>query len=105
MYTNTRIGLALHHIGRFALENKKFFQFGDMYWLKKKRTAMGVPPEPPKATIFFDIHKEAMLAQLGVMLQLYRRFIHDVLGLWLFDPNPGKYHRKWTAFTLLMQDY
>ena len=55
--------------------------------------------------IFFDIHKEAMLAQLGVMLQLYRRFIHDVLGLWLFDPNPGKYHRKWTAFTLLMQDY
>ena len=65
---------------------------------------MGAPPAPPWATIFFGIHKEAVLAQFGDMLQFYRLFINDVLGIWLFDTDPSKDNRKWTAFTLLMQD-
>ena len=39
------------------------------------------------------------------MLQLYPRFIDDVLGIWLVDPDPAEYHRKLTAFTFLMKDY
>ena len=65
------------------------FQFGDTYWLQKVGTAMGVPPALPWATIFFGIHKETVLTQFRDRLQLYRRFIDDVLGIWLVDPDPA----------------
>ena len=84
MYTNVQTGLSINLIRRFALENEKHlavpplvlmdalrllmvnnvFQFGDTYWLQKVGTAMGAPPAPPWATIFFGIHKEEVLAQL-----------------------------------------
>ena len=66
---------------------------------------MGAPPASPWATIFFGIHKEAVLAQFGDRLQLYHRFIDDVLGIWLVDPESSDDHRKWTPLRLLMQDY
>ena len=114
MYTNIQTGPALHYIERFALENEKhlavspavlidalkllmtnnIFQFGDTYCLQKGGTAMGAPPAPPWATIFFGIHEEAVLAQFRDMLQLYRCFIDDVLGIWLVDPNPAEDHQK-----------
>ena len=40
--------------------------------LQKVGTAMGVPPAPPWATIFFGIHEETVLTQFGDKLQLYR---------------------------------
>ena len=66
---------------------------------------MGAPPAPPWDMIFFVIHEEVVLAQFGDMLQLYRRFIDNVLGIWVVDPDPAKDHRKWTTFTSPMQDY
>ena len=124
MYTNIRTGPELHRIGRFALDNEKHltvpsaflmnelrllmtnnvFQFGNTYWLQKAVTAMGAPPAPPWDTIFFGIHKEAVIAQFGGRLQLYHHFIDNVLGIWLVDTKPAKYYRKWTAFKLLMQN-
>ena len=64
-------------------------KFGDTYWLQKVGTAMGAPPAPPWAKIFFGIHEETLLAQLGDILQLYRRFIDNVLGVWLVDHEPA----------------
>ena len=81
MYTNTRTGPAPHQIGRFNLDNEKHLvvplvvlmdalrllmknnvlQFGDTCWLQKAGTAMGAPPDPPWATILFNIHEEAVL--------------------------------------------
>ena len=125
MHTNKKTGPALHHIGQFALENKKHltvpaavsmdalrllmtnnvFQFGGTYWLQKLGTAMGAPPAPPWATIFFGIHKETVIAQFGHKLQLNRCFIDNVLGIWLVNPDPVEYHQQWTSFITLMQDY
>ena len=110
MYTNIKTGAALHRIGQFALENREHltvppavmmgelhllmtnnvFQFGDTFWLQKVGTAMGAPPVPPWATIFFGIHKETVLARFGPRLQLYRCFIDDVLGIWLVDTEPAE---------------
>ena len=66
---------------------------------------MGAPPVPPWDTIFFIIHEEAVLAPFGDSLQLYHRFIDNVLGIWLFDLDPDEDHGKWTTFKSLMQDY
>ena len=74
------------------------FQFGDTDWLQKVRTAMGAQPAPPWATIFFGIHKEAVLAHFGDMLQLYHCFIDNFLDIWIVNPDPAKDHRQWTAF-------
>ena len=63
---------------------------------------MGVPPVPPQDTIFFGIKKEAVLAQFVDSLQLYLRFIENVLGIWLVNTDPAEYHKKWTAFKYLM---
>ena len=86
------------------LMTNNVFQFGDTYWLQKVVTAMGAPPAPSWARIFFGIQKEAVLAQFGDRLQTYRCFIDKVLGIWMVDPKPAEDHRKWTAFKLLMQD-
>ena len=118
MYTNIRTGPDLHRIQRFALDNKKHFdipptvlmdalrllmtnnvlQFGDTYRLQKVGTSIGAPPAPPWTTIFFGIHEETVLAQFGDMIQLYRRFIENVLGIWLVNADPAEDHRKWTVF-------
>ena len=104
MYTNIKTGLSLHHIGKFALENKehltvppavlmdalhllmtnKVFQFGDTFWLQKVGTAMGAPPAPPWATIFFGIHEETVLrkiwTQTPTISSLHRQRSRDLAG-------------------------
>ena len=70
------------------LMTNNMFQLGDTYWLQKVGTEMRAPPAPPWATIFFGIHEERVLAQFGDKLQLYHRFINDVLGIWLVDLDP-----------------
>ena len=87
------------------LMTNNVFQFGDTYWLQKVGTAMGVPPAPPWATIFFGIHEETVLAQFRDRLQLYCCFIDDVLGIWLVDPDPAYDTQQWTLFVELMQDF
>ena len=66
---------------------------------------MGAPPAPPWATIFFSIHEETVITQFRDKLQLYRRFVGNVLGIWMVDPDPAKDHLKWTSFVALMKDY
>ena len=87
------------------LMTNNVLQFGDTFWLQKVGIAMGAPPAPPWATIFFGIHEKKVLARFGHKLQLYRRFISNVLGIWLVDPDPVKYCRQWTSFVESMRDY
>ena len=46
-----------------------------------------------------------MLARFVHKLQLYRRFIDNVLCIWLVGPNPVEDCQQWTSFVELMQDY
>ena len=64
---------------------------------------MVAPPAPPWVTIIFGIHEEAVLVQFRDSLQLYCRFINNVLGICLVNPDPAEGHRKWRGFKSLMQ--
>ena len=46
-----------------------------------------------------------MIAIFVQKIQLYGRFIDDVLGIWLVDPDPVEDRRQWTSFVESMQDY
>ena len=76
------------------LMTNNVFPFVDTYWLHKVVTAMGAPPAPPQATIFFGIHKDTVLAHFVDILQMYHCFIDDVLGIWLVHPDPDEDHMK-----------
>ena len=81
------------------------FQCRDTHWLQKVGTAKGALPALHWDTIFFSIYKEAILAKFKDTLQLYCRFIDNIVGIWLVDTNPAEDHPKWTAFTSLMKYY
>jgi hypothetical protein len=91
MYTNIDTYHVLSVIRRFlpvtpqnkaimtALEIIKkhnFFNFGDTSWLQLTGTAMGTPPPPMYATLYFGIHeKETILRKYGRFFLLYKRYI------------------------------
>ena len=58
------------------------FHFGDIHWLQLKVTAMGTPPAPTYATIFYNFFKLLFLEIFGNILILYRQFIVNLLVLW-----------------------
>ena len=64
------------------------FKFGDTFWRQKSGTAMGTSPAPTYATIFYALHKNEMLPRWSEQVVFYKRFIDDVLGVWLPDPDP-----------------
>ena len=49
---------------------------------------MGTPLAPPWANIFYSLHKDVILDRFKDNLLIYRRFIDDVLGIWLCHPEP-----------------
>ena len=72
--------------------------FGDLYFKQVKGTAMGTPPAPPWATIYFGIHEQSFLGTYTDVLKLYRRFIDDILGIWLTHPDPATDAQLWKEF-------
>lgn len=126
MYTNIPTNQALNYIGqnlqryRFGagLENHLYpnaavmdglrlimknniFTFGDMCFLQKNGTAMGTPPAPPYATLYMAIFERAFLQKHSDCLLFYKRFIDDVIGIYLPDPDPTVEQAKWNQ---LVQD-
>eukprot|EP00956_Cyclotella_meneghiniana_P000184 scaffold247_cov39-Cyclotella_meneghiniana.AAC.5 len=74
------------------------FKFGDTYWRQKSGTAMGTPPAPPYATIFYAIHENEMLKKWSEQVPFYKRFIDDVFGIWLTHNDPSQDEILWKEF-------
>lgn len=125
MYTNILTHQALRAIAQYLRRNEFIYQdlpiealisalrivmlnnvftFGDTAWHQLSGTAMGTPPAPPYATVFYGIHEDTFLDRFP-SLRFYKRFIDDVIGIWVPDPDPAVDAASWTEFQACMNSY
>ena len=74
------------------------FTFGDTYWHQLSGTAMGTPPAPTYATLFYSIHEETFLDN-HPSLFYYKRYIDDVFGIWVPQLDPESNAAAWAEFS------
>ena len=68
------------------------FTFGDTTWQQQTGTAMGTPPAPPWATLYYALNEDRFLPKYGDLL-FYKRFIDDVIGIWIdTDENKAQWN-------------
>jgi hypothetical protein len=75
------------------------FKFGDTFWLQLSGTAMGTPPAPAYATLYFAIH-EIYFVQHFPELRYYCRYLDDCLGIWV-----GNQDDRWLRFQRELNEY
>jgi hypothetical protein len=66
---------------------------------------MGISPAPPWATLFYALHENKMVPRWSKYVSFYKRFIDDVLGIWLCDPDPAINEEMWAAFQADMNQW
>lgn len=84
--------------------NHNIFRFGDTTWLQKTGTAMGTPPAPPYACLYYAIHEENIFREFSGNLKLYRRFIDDIIGIWNIE-DPVTDDATWERFKQRLNDF
>lgn len=125
MYTNIDTDAALDVINDYLRANTKEFSyhaetliaamdlvfrnnilsFGDAFLRQLTGTAMGISPAPPYATIFFGIHELDMLPSWTHRVPFYKRFIDDVLGIWIHHEDPATDRRLFNEFQAEINDF
>ena len=83
---------------------KMFLGLGNSHWLKLKGTAIGTPPAPTYATVFYDVFEFFLPKIFGNNLLLYRLFIDDELVLWKIYKEEYDASELW-AFQETMEEW
>jgi hypothetical protein len=83
---------------RLIMENNVFV-FGDTFWHQRTGTAMGTPPAPMYATLYFAIHESKLLHNFP-QIRFYRRYIDDGFGIWIGDDGA-----HWKEFRLAFASF
>ena len=85
----------LKELLRIVMTNN-VFQFDDCWYHQTNGTAMGTSVACIYATIYFSYHEETkLLPTHQSSLLYYRRFIDDVLGIWIPTAPDNS---NWSAF-------
>ena len=67
------------------------FNFSDTFWIQTSGTAMGTPCACMIASLYFGYHeREFILSKYKKNILYYKRFIDDVICLWLPSHSPTK---------------
>ena len=80
------------------LMRNNLFQFGDTFWKQEDGTAMGAPPAPAYATLYYSVHELDLLHRFGKFLKFYRRYIDDAFIVWRASPDSLEDSQQWTLF-------
>ena len=118
-YTNIPTAAALREIGTYLHQHEDSFQgictdalsealgivmknnvfmYGDTYWFQKSGTAMGTPPAVMYATLFYAIHEKKIVPKYSANLALYKRYIDDIIGIWIPEEDKTEDDRLWSEF-------
>jgi hypothetical protein len=105
-------GHTFHHYDTQALVEalelvftNNILQFGDTYWQQISGTGMGIAPAPPWATIYYAIHENRVLPRWTPQVLFYRRFIDDIIGIWICTNCPEQNNTLWEQFKEEMQQW
>ena len=81
------------------------FTFGDTHWQQLSGTAMGTPPAPTYATLYFAIHELTFLAEFSNNIIFYKRYIDDIFAIWRHSTNVNDDATAWRNFQLQLNNY
>ena len=126
MYTNINTDAALTKIAQYLRSNcskyrdtpiealitgleivmrNNVFTLGDTTWKQNDGAAMGQPPSPSYATVFFGIHEIRIRNRfLLALLPHQHRYIDDYIGIWIPMAN-NRCERMWLEFKKEMNKY
>lgn len=116
MYTNIPTNQAIRRISTYLRQHPNFdipveasidalrlvmknniFTFGDMVFKQKTGTAMGTPPACAYAVLYYAVHEDPVADRYNEII-LMKRFIDDMIGIWVSNPDPVLDQQHWEAF-------
>lgn len=106
MINNTGVNIKATISALTIIMKHNVFVFGDTFWLQTSGTAMGTPPAPMYATLYYLIH-ELRIIKLFPEISLYGRYIDDGFGCWTpsLDTDVSVDEARWRLFKTAVQGY
>ena len=126
MYTNINTGMAIIEIAQYLhqrsnqfatipadalidaltiIMRNNVFRFGDTFWHQLQGTAMGTPPAPTYANLFFAIHENRILPKYSTNLLVHKRYIDDIFGIWIPSADKAKDEEQWKKYVSDIDNY
>jgi len=81
--------------------NNNIFSFGNTFWQQLQGTAMGTPAAPLYSFLTYGYHENTqILPFFKENLIYYKRYIDDVIGIWVDSP-----HSSWDSFKARLNSF
>eukprot|EP00957_Ditylum_brightwellii_P098051 7469317-Ditylum_brightwellii.AAC.1 len=123
MYTNLPTKQAIVLIDKYLMENRdifchlpitairdtlciimimNIFIFGNIHWLQETEASMETPPAPTYAQTTSGTHEIKMIIHFISSFLLYKRYIDNIISVWVPRDDPTTEDIEWKAFKTLL---